>query len=247
VIETALIDGDIVAYRCSAANEQHDLPLVLWQTAEMMRRILHETNAMQHRCFLTGGNNFRYTVYPEYKAHRKDMPKPKWLQHVREYLVTDWQATVTDGIEADDAIGIAHCSEHNGDSIVCSIDKDLLMLPGHNYNFVKQEQRHISPLEGLRNFYGQLIMGDRSDNIPGYDGKMRVKVPKFLEGHFILLEEMTKEYDMYEYVYDMWEDKELFMKAAKCLWIMRKENNFWQIPEKPTTGDNGPPLDSILL
>jgi hypothetical protein len=33
----------------------------------------------------------------------------------------------------------------------------------------------VSPLEGLRNFYFQLIMGDKTDNIPGYDGKMRLK------------------------------------------------------------------------
>jgi hypothetical protein len=170
------------------------------------------------------------------------MRRPKWLQRVREHLVTDWKASVTDGIEADDALGIAHCSEHDGDSIVCSIDKDLLMLPGMHYNFVKGEQRHISPLEGLRNFYGQLIMGDRSDNIPGFDGKMRVKIPQFLQGHFDLLEEMTEEIDMYEYLLNLYnEDTETMHRNAKVLWIMRKENDYWEAPKGQEGMDGSPP------
>jgi 5'-3' exonuclease len=242
MIETALIDADIVAYRCAAATENETEDIACWQTSEMMRRILHETNAMQFRAFLTGDNNFRYSVYPEYKANRKDMQRPKWLQRVREHLVTDWKASVTDGIEADDALGIAHCSEHDGDSIVCSIDKDLLMLPGMHYNFVKGEQRHISPLEGLRNFYGQLIMGDRSDNIPGFDGKMRVKIPQFLQGHFDLLEEMTEEIDMYEYLLNLYnEDTETMHRNAKVLWIMRKENDYWEAPKGQEGMDGSPP------
>jgi 5'-3' exonuclease len=92
----------------------------------------------KHRCFLVVVSNFRYDIYPEYKANRKDMQRPKWLQVVREHLVTDWKATVTDGIEADDAMGIAQCTEHDGDSMICSIDKDMLMIPGHHYNFVNR-------------------------------------------------------------------------------------------------------------
>lgn len=238
MIETAIVDGDIVAYRCAAATENEPEELAQWQTSEMMRRILHETNAMEHRCFLSGSDNFRYSIYPEYKANRKDMPRPKWLQTVREHLVTAWNASVTDGIEADDAMGIAQCTEHDN-SIICSIDKDMLMIPGHHYNFVKQEFRHISPLEGLRNFYTQLILGDRTDNIPGYDGKMRSQVPKFLVGAVNYLEECMSEWEMYTHVKEMWADEAMFMTAAHCLWIQRKENDKW-IPPNDTM-DGGPP------
>ena len=238
MIETALIDGDIVCYRCAAATEHEPEDIACWQVSEMMRRILHETNAMQYKCFLTGSNNFRYSVYPEYKANRKDLPKPKHLQAVREHLVTAWNAKVTDGVEADDMLGIEQCSVHDGDSVIATIDKDLLMIPGRHYNFVKQEHRTVSPLEGLRFFYGQLIMGDRSDNIPGYDGKMRVKVPKFLEEDFYMLETMDNECDMYEYVLNMYTSsggfhnhEEIMQRNAKVLWIMRKDNDFWQKPE----------------
>src|SRR5687768_11712302 len=105
MVETALIDGDIVAYRCAAATENETEDIAKWQVSEMMNRILHETNALGYKCFLTGSDNFRYSIYPDYKANRRDMPRPRWLQHVRSHLVTTWNATVTDGIEADDAMG----------------------------------------------------------------------------------------------------------------------------------------------
>jgi hypothetical protein len=158
----------------------------------------------------------------------------KWLQVVREHLVTDWKATVTDGIEADDAMGIAQCTEHDGDSMICSIDKDMLMIPGHHYNFVKQEFRMVSPLEGLRNFYFQLIMGDKTDNIPGYDGKMRTKVPQFLEGAVSYLDQCMTEWEMFDHVKNMWNDDTMFMTAAQCLWIQRKPNDKWTPPDAPT-------------
>lgn len=231
MIETVLVDGDIVCYRCAAATEHETEDIARWQTSEMMRRILHETNAMQHRCFLSGGSNFRYDVYPEYKANRNDMPKPKWLQSVREHLVTEWNAKVTDGIEADDAMGIAQCSEHDGDSVIASIDKDMLQIPGYHYNFVRLEHRNISPLEGLRNFYKQLIMGDRTDNIFGFDGKARQTVPKFLAEKVEYLDECMNEADMFAHVREMYNDDERMLMNGQCLYICRKdENERWQFP-----------------
>lgn len=230
MIETALIDGDIVAYRCAAANEGQSETLACWQTSEYMRRILHETNAMGFKCFLSGGSNFRYGIYPDYKANRADKPKPTHLQLVRSHLVTDWAAQVADGIEADDHLGIEQCLG-DGDTIICSIDKDLLQIPGQHYNFVTTEFRHVSPLDGIKQLYFQLIMGDRSDNIPGYDGKMRTKVPKFLENHVDFLFMCTDEKDMYSYVLDLYcGDKDIMHRNAKCLYIWHKENDEWIPP-----------------
>lgn len=207
--------------------------MACWQAGEMLRRIMHETNAMAHHVFLSGGRNFRYDIYPDYKANRRDVQRPRWLEPIRAYLVTEWKATVTDGIEADDAMGIAQ-GVHDGESIICTIDKDLLMIPGLHYNFVKQEFRTVSPLEGLRHFYYQLIMGDKADNIPGYDGKMRQKVPKFLENDIAYLEECMTEEEMFEHVAAMYGQMgyEQMIVNGKCLWIQRKEDDFWQPPPK---------------
>lgn len=99
-----LIDADIVAYRCAVANEKSDVGIALWQVDEMMKRIIEDTEAASYEAFLTGSDNFRYSIYPDYKANRKDMTKPQWLGAIREHLVTRWGATVTSGHEADDSI-----------------------------------------------------------------------------------------------------------------------------------------------
>ena len=105
-----LIDGDIVTYRAGFACENEDLAIALWQTDQLVHRIIAETNATEWQLFLTGSDNFRYKINPEYKANRKDAKRPKWLQQIREHLVMNWGASVTDGIEADDAMGIAQCA-----------------------------------------------------------------------------------------------------------------------------------------
>lgn len=219
--------------------------------------MLHETNAMQYRSYLTGSDNFRYKIYPEYKANRKDLPKPRWLQAVREHLVTEWNSVVTDGIEADDALGIEQCASNNdsGDTtIIISIDKDLLMIPGRHYAFETSGTsslgnkwnkpavfKTVSPLEGLRNFYYQLIMGDRADNIPGFDGKMRQKTPQFLEPAVAYLDECMNEWEMFEHVRNMYNNDEAMLVSGRCLYIWQKENDEWNFPlEREENMDTGP-------
>jgi 5'-3' exonuclease len=202
--------------------------------SEMMNRILHETNAVGFKCFLTGSDNFRYSIYPDYKANRRDMPRPKHLQCVREHLVSVWNASVTDNIEADDAMGIEQCLSNDNSTMICTIDKDLLQIPGQHYNFVKQEFRTVSPLEGLRHFYWQLVMGDRSDNILGYDGKMRQKVPNFLQPTMDLLQQCMSEWEMFQVVRDMYKlSMEEMLMYGRCLYIWQKENDEWNIPVGP--------------
>lgn len=198
----------------------------------MLRRIITETNAMQPVLFLSGSRNFRYDINPEYKANRKDTPKPKHLNLLREHCVVHWKASVADGVEADDLLGIEQTADPDN-TVICSIDKDLLQIPGRHYNFVKLEHSIISPLQGLRHFYYQLIMGDRADNIFGFDGKARSAVPKFLQEKVELLDFLSDEIDMYNHVLDMYNnDSERMHMNAKCLWILRKENEHWQVPQE---------------
>ena len=154
----------IFAYRCSASAEHEPEDIAILRIDSMMREILQMTESDEYICFLTGQNNFRYDIYPEYKANRKDKPKPVHLQACRDYLVEAWNAEISDGCEADDLIGIAatNCEDPMA-FIICSIDKDLKMIAGNHYNFVTKERVFVSPLDGLRSFYKQLILGDVSE------------------------------------------------------------------------------------
>ena len=225
---TALIDGDIVAYRCAAASENESQDVALFRAKDLMDRIIHETGSDSYQVFLTGSDNYRHQYNPEYKANRKDVPKPQWLQHVREYLVVDWKASVEDGQEADDALGIYQMA--NKDTVICSIDKDLLMIPGEHYDFVKGIRREQFTIPAIRHFYYQLIMGDRTDNIFGFDGKARQTVPKKLEHVFAELSSYDDECDMFDFVRGLYNDDERLLMNGICLWIRRNEEEIWKFP-----------------
>lgn len=235
----------MVAYRCAASCEEEPLEIALERADSLIERIMYETGASSQECYLTGSNNFRYDINPMYKADRKDKPRPKWLQDVREHLVVGWGARVSDGNEADDEMGISQCA--SDDSVICTNDKDLLMIPGQHFNPVTGEHRVVSPHQGMQNFYFQMIMGDPSDNIFGYDGKKRSKVPKFLEPTISMLMEMQTEWDMYGYVWNLYDSylnynevpnldtDAVFKMNAQCLWIWRKQGDMWQEPKENAT------------
>jgi 5'-3' exonuclease len=230
---TALVDGDIVAYRTAASCEKQGVlmetqEVALLRADELMRRILQETDSDTYKVFLTGSDNYRMQFNPEYKANRKDVPRPAHLQAVREYLCTEWGASVEDGQEADDAMGIYQMA--NQETIICSIDKDLLMIPGEHYDFVKGIRRDVYNIPAIRHFYWQLIMGDRTDNVFGFDGIARQKVPKKLEHVMAELESFDDELDMFGFVRELYNNDDTLLMNGICLWIRRNEGEIWQFP-----------------
>lgn len=230
----ALLDLDIVGYRSAASceptkvkPEREPLESALARTEELMRRILHETGAKSYLGFISGPENYRYAIDPTYKANRADKPRPEWLQPCREYLVMNWNAKVCNGIEADDALGIHQTSS----TVICSIDKDLLMIEGRHYNFVTGEWKFIDKLQGLRNFYTQLLLGDNSDNIRGYDGLMRQKVPQFLQPIVNRIISAETELEMFEIIHEVYQlGDEALLSNGRLLYIQRTEGDEWNFP-----------------
>lgn len=184
----ALIDGDIVAYRVGWTTENDDFPIARFRADEMLDGILLDTGATEFTVWLSdrAENNFRYKIYPEYKANRKDLPRPRHLEALKEYLITRWSARFALGMEADDALGISQDKQGfpKGQhlSVICSIDKDLQQIPGNHYNFVKKEHSFVTPKEALQNFYKQILTGDAADNIKGAKGIGPVRAGKIIGG-----------------------------------------------------------------
>jgi 5'-3' exonuclease len=239
----ALIDGDIVSYRTAASceptrikPEREPQDVAIMRADELVRRILHETGSDSYKLYIGGEDNFRYKIYPEYKANRSDKPKPTYLQDVRSFLVSEWNAEIVNGIEADDALGIAQDKDGHYqttenhpefDTIIASIDKDLLMIPGWHYNFVKGERTFVDEDTGLKNFYQQLIQGDQTDGIFGFDGKARPKIPQFLQPKIDELWALTSEQDMLDFTFDMYTDKDQYVINGQVLFILRQEGEYW--------------------
>jgi DNA polymerase-1 len=237
---TALVDGDIVAFRVAAASEDTDLEIANLRADKLMGDILFLTDAKDYKVFLTGRNNFRKEIYPEYKANRKDKPKPRHLQDIREFLIHHWFATVTEGCEADDLLGV----NQTEDTIICSIDKDLLQIPGQHYNWVKDERTTQTEIGGLRSFYNQLLQGDRGDNVPGITGIGPKKAERFLEG-------ITDEQEMFNTCLKLYNnDLDTMVRNGKLLWIWRELGGIWNpsklIGQDPLKQEQEVKLDSTM-
>jgi len=229
----ALLDGDIFAYRCAASAEKDPVEVAIWRARESIEQCLHAVSATEYQVWLSDKreNNFRYAIYPEYKANRTQ-PKPIHLDAVREYLLSDFKANIASGQEADDALGIAQCTLEQP-TIICSIDKDLLQIPGDHYNFVKNEFTwDIDEEDGLRHFYKQILTGDRADNIFGVVGIGPVKAER-------IISECIDEPDMFVSCLHLYKgDRERLIMNGKVLWIRRKPNEIWEPPNETTISES---------
>lgn len=177
---TALLDGDILVYRCGWASDKDPLGIAMARLHTMVGKIVEDTQSdADFKVYLTptDHSNFRFEIFPEYKANRPDK-KPTWYDELREILMSDYGAELAFGMEADDLLGM----NQNDDTVICSIDKDLDQIPGQHYDFVKEVAYTVTKENAMRFFYFQLLTGDRTDNISGIPKVGPAKATKLLEG-----------------------------------------------------------------
>jgi len=185
-----LIDADCVAYWAAAGCDDMRVESVHKKVRDRMTMITDQIQTDELRCYLTGHNNFRNDIatYQQYKGNRYDKdgnrlrPQPKWLPQARDYIAETYNTTLCTGQEADDALAIAQVkcnASKSWESIISSIDKDLLIIPGWHHDMNSgyiQVVDELGKLEiingkvrgcGRKFFYAQLLMGDSADWIPG--------------------------------------------------------------------------------
>lgn len=221
----ALIDGDILTYRIGFASENESESIAIARCSEFLEDMLLDNNFTEYQGWLTGSTNYRteIAVTAPYKGNRK-AAKPKHYQLLRDYMRDAWAFTITEGYEADDAIGIAASAYQYGEFCICSIDKDLDMIAGNHYNFVKQIHYEVNEEEAIRNFYKQMLTGDRVDNIVGIKGIGPVKAER-------LLKECKSENEMYLAILEAYEGNQgRVLENGRLLWIQRQPNQMWQPP-----------------
>ncbi len=189
----------------------------LYSVKHMINNMLTIQNTNDYVIFLTGKGNYREQLDPEYKANRKDLEKPEHYAAVREYLTRRWDAITVDGMEADDAMGLAQ----DATTVICTIDKDLDVVPGWHYNFVKDALYEVHPEDADYFFFAQVLTGDRTDNIKGLDGVGPATAKKMLLGA-TTTEEMA-EVVRIEYQNAYGDNWEVPMELAKSLLWIRQD------------------------
>lgn len=202
-----------------------------------------------------------------YKGNRDPEAKPIYYDLIKEYLLKEYNAIIVDGMEADDGMSIAQyndideiiynkCTDDEyllwynnegfdysrilskyGNTVICSQDKDLNMVPGWHYND-KGGLYFVEVLKGLKNFYTQMLTGDAIDNIPGLYKLTGKKVFKRIKDD---LQSCNTEEELYSYV------RTCYMEAFKCdpnntdidllltelgrlLWMRQYESQLWVYP-----------------
>ena len=221
----ALIDHDLVVFRCAASAENDGLNIAIHRVETLLDELLTKTGADSYRAFLSGKSNFRKTIYPEYKANRT-APKPVHLEALREYALDKQNAELApDTLEADDALGI----NQTDDTIIVSLDKDLLMVPGKHFSWEIKGKGWTKPdkfftqdaIGGMRLFFEQCLKGDTADNIKGIEkiGNKRAKA---------LLADCVTEQQMFDAVRNAYGNDDEFIMNASVLWIMQNEEDVWK-------------------
>lgn len=221
----AIIDADQLAIACAFTAEEETAGIACSRAGEMVERLLADTGATEYELWLSGPTNFRKAVYPEYKATRKQ-PRPKWEHEVKQYLVDHWQANWSDGVEADDMLGIRQTT----DTILCHQDKDINQIAGWHHRWetkrlgtvIKEKQTYsVEPDAGDYLFFHQLLCGDSVDNIKGVVGIGPKKAAGILYG-------CENNLQRYEAIRDLFSCDEELELNAQCVYIWRKYNDSWR-------------------
>lgn len=122
-----------------------------------------------------------------YKADRP--PKPFHYETLRTMLIEEYMATVVEEGEADDYLG----AKQSDTSVIVTIDKDLLQIPGHHFDLNSNKFMAVSDLgeleldannklsgNGFKWFCAQCLLGDRVDAIKGIPYIRQTKVSQLL-------------------------------------------------------------------
>ena len=265
----ALIDGDVLTYKCGFAAEKsvwlapsgqvfdnpthakkngvakEDLERIV--DAEPVENAIHNVKQAVGRCVedtqadalticLSGDSNFRedIAVVRPYKGNRDPDHKPFHYDAIREYLSTQYPSVITENEEADDFMGYQQYNKDKyDDTVICTIDKDLDMIPGHHYNLNTEELYFIDPWEADKVFYRQMLTGDATDNIVGVPGVGKVGakkiVPESLEPKMRCAATQAIE-EAYQRAYadDKRGWRHVLLEMGQLLWIRREPNQFWE-------------------
>jgi len=268
-MRTALIDSDILIYEVGVQGQYID-PYIDPDNNLVIKSFDHVKEVMDQkiaeitrrsesdcaRIFLSGPNNFRKEIAKKkvYKDNRKDSVKPYHYENLRAYLISRYQAEVSDGIEADDLICIAQTEAlaREEETIICSRDKDLRQCQGWHYTWECGAQPEKSPyfvkgfgeltphyakngkmdrLYGTGNkwFLAQLLMGDSTDNIPGLKGWGPNKVYNLLgevDDYKTGLAKVVEQYQGFYWDEDDYVDRwpRELIEQAKLVWMIRTTN-----------------------
>lgn len=229
-----LLDGKI--HEICELTWSDEPPVLFLTSCPRTHKILHRKGNVEFQ------PNFRedVAVTKPYKGTRKG-DKPLHYDNITAYMINCFKCIVAEGCEADDLLAYEQTKAlaRGEETIICTRDKDLRMVQGHQFGWAcgKQEAygpRVVSVEEGLKTFCMQMLTGDTVDNIPGVPRIGPKKAADILEGKETYEEMLKAVREAYRAFYgDAWADH--MTEQGKLLWMCTEfaegKPVQWKLPE----------------
>ena len=206
-----------------------------WRTCEefidnFLDKITKASKADSFEVHLSGKDNFRkdIAVTKPYKGNRSGA-RPFYYQRVRDYLLDKHEALLSVNEEADDTLAIAQTANPD-DTVICTVDKDLWMVPGAKYDFKREENSYVTEYDGMRAMQYQMLVGDRVDNIQGVPKVGKVKATKLLDKNDDIDAAWVAIAVEYEKAYGK-HYKTVMIEMGRLLWMRRQVREMWELPQ----------------
>jgi DNA polymerase-1 len=187
-----IIDGDMFLYRASFSTEVE----IKWDEDTWT---LHSSEKESQHSFdsclrgvvnkldkdaafilaFSDTENYRYDIFPNYKANRRNTRKPLGLKALREWAIESYDSRVFPRLEADDVCGIMATEDPT--FVAVSGDKDFGTLPITWYNMLRDEMRSVTHEEADKFHFIQTLAGDPTDGYMGVKGIGTKTAEKILE------------------------------------------------------------------
>lgn len=161
-------------------EEEKSLEECMLQCDDLIANINSAINCTTFVGFLTKGKCFRYNIYPEYKGNRKYLEMPKYMNEIKDYLISKYHFVFNPSYEADDFVLSYKTKNKDVNCIIISPDKDILNLEGNHYNPRVAEFIHTNKEEAEKYFWRSMMVGDTADNIKGIKGIGPVAADKII-------------------------------------------------------------------
>lgn len=191
-----LIDSDITAFAsCTRAEEEIRWDEDTWTVHTDLKRAKEHfdyllksyqeaTGEKEFKLCFSGRENFRKVLNPTYKSNRKGR-KPVGYAALKEWAMETYPSMCKESIEADDCMGIL-ATKFKGKTIIVSMDKDLLTIPGKMYRTSPDgsgEWHETDDKTADYRFLLQAMTGDATDGYSGIPGVGPKKAEELLKKH----------------------------------------------------------------
>jgi DNA polymerase-1 len=191
-----LIDADITAFSSATRAEEEirwdedtwtihsDLKKAKESFDYLLGQYKEATGEKEFKLCFTGRDNFRKTISPTYKGNRKGR-KPVGYSALKEWAMETYPSFCKETLEADDCMGIL-ATKFPGKTIIVTMDKDLLTVPGKMYKLNQDgtgEWYDTDEKEANYRFLLQAMTGDATDGYSGIPGVGPKKAEEILKKH----------------------------------------------------------------